>query len=179
MLAAEYQRAARTTAIYPAAAGVYYPALGLAGELGELCNKAKKIIRGDVTFEQRVDDFKKELGDVLWYVAALASDVGLDLTSIVREALDGDQLTGDLYATLLDAQCHVSGIAFAATMIRTKGIAEDHRNAIRVGLMFLMRSVARLCALFGVELPDVCKNNIKKLFKRKESGTIRGDGDNR
>ena len=48
--------------------------LGLVGESGEIAEKIKKIIRdqeGILTEEQRLD-FVKELGDVLWYINALA-----------------------------------------------------------------------------------------------------------
>ena len=43
----DYQIQARKTAIYPANAKITYPALGLAGEAGEVADKVKKIIRDD------------------------------------------------------------------------------------------------------------------------------------
>ncbi len=85
----EYQQAAKTTAIYPEQYRVFYPALGLAGEAGEIANKVKKILRdtnGAVT-EQRRDELSGEIGDILWYAAALASDLGLSLDAIAAENL--------------------------------------------------------------------------------------------
>ena len=73
-----YQDVAHTTAIYPPGAGVYYTALGLAGEAGELCNKVKKLLRdiaGEVTPEVR-EKLRGELGDVLWYCAEFATAIG-------------------------------------------------------------------------------------------------------
>jgi NTP pyrophosphatase (non-canonical NTP hydrolase) len=81
---AEYQRLSRRTAEYPREAWLTYPALGLAGEAGEVAEHAKKAIRddaGQVTDERRAA-MAKELGDVLWYVSQLATELGLELDEI-------------------------------------------------------------------------------------------------
>ena len=85
-----YQAAAKLTAIYPDNIKVTYPALGLAGEAGEICNKVKKIFRDDngVVSDERREQLRKEIGDVVWYVAALCSDLQLDLGDVVRENID-------------------------------------------------------------------------------------------
>jgi NTP pyrophosphatase (non-canonical NTP hydrolase) len=86
----EYQRRSRRTAEYPRDAWLVYPALGLAGEAGEVAEHAKKSVRDDggrVTDERRAA-MSKELGDVLWYVAQLASELGLELDTIAQENLD-------------------------------------------------------------------------------------------
>jgi NTP pyrophosphatase (non-canonical NTP hydrolase) len=86
----EYQRASRRTAQYPRDAWLSYPALGLAGEAGEVAEHAKKAIRdddGEITDERRAA-MAKELGDVLWYTAQLASELGLELDAIAHENLD-------------------------------------------------------------------------------------------
>jgi NTP pyrophosphatase (non-canonical NTP hydrolase) len=86
----EYQRLSRRTAEYPRDAWLAYPSLGLAGEAGEVAEHAKKAIRDDggtVTDERR-RAMAKELGDVLWYVAQLASELGVELEDIARANLD-------------------------------------------------------------------------------------------
>lgn len=86
----EYQRLSRRTAEYPRSAWLSYPALGLAGEAGEVAEHAKKAIRddgGEVT-EERRRAMAKELGDVLWYVAQIATEVGLDLDQIAEGNLE-------------------------------------------------------------------------------------------
>jgi NTP pyrophosphatase (non-canonical NTP hydrolase) len=86
----EYQRLSRSTARYPRNEALTYPALGLAGEAGEFADHAKKVIRddgGEVTAGRR-EAMAKELGDVLWYVAQLASELGLELDEIARMNLD-------------------------------------------------------------------------------------------
>jgi NTP pyrophosphatase (non-canonical NTP hydrolase) len=86
----EYQRLSRRTAEYPRDAWLAYPALGLAGEAGEVAEHAKKALRddgGSVTDERRAA-MARELGDVLWYVAQLTSELGLDLEDIAQGNLE-------------------------------------------------------------------------------------------
>jgi NTP pyrophosphatase (non-canonical NTP hydrolase) len=87
---ADYQRLSRRTAEYPREAWLAYPALGLAGEAGEVAEHAKKAIRDDggEVGEERRAAMAKELGDVLWYVAQLASELGLELEEIAQANLD-------------------------------------------------------------------------------------------
>lgn len=86
----DYQRLARTTATYPKHLPVLYPALGLGGEAGEVLEKVKKAHRdhGGTFSRDRLDAISKEIGDVLWYCANLASDLTLDLGSIAMGNLD-------------------------------------------------------------------------------------------
>jgi NTP pyrophosphatase (non-canonical NTP hydrolase) len=85
-----YQKAAAGTRSYPPESGINYPALGLAGEGGEVANQVKKIIRDDggVVTEARRLAILKELGDVLWYVADIATALGADLSTIAFQNLD-------------------------------------------------------------------------------------------
>jgi NTP pyrophosphatase (non-canonical NTP hydrolase) len=81
----EYQQSARTTAIYPnIGKNFIYPTLGLVGETGEIAEKIKKVIRDgneQMTDEKRTE-LAKELGDVLWYLAQLSTELGLELEDI-------------------------------------------------------------------------------------------------
>lgn len=80
-----YQREARKTAVYPVELGLIYSVLGLTGEAGELANKVKKTIRdGNVS----VDELAAELGDVLWYVSAVADNLGFKLEYIAETNLN-------------------------------------------------------------------------------------------
>lgn len=81
-----YQTEARFFALYPEEASVVYPALGLAGEAGEVAEKVKKTIRGDKPLDK--DEVAKELGDVLWYIANLASDIGISLDTIAQKNIE-------------------------------------------------------------------------------------------
>ena len=83
---ADYQRLSRRTARYPRSDWLAYPALGLAGEAGEVAEHAKKAIRDDAgtVTEQRRAALAAELGDVLWYISACADELGLTLTEIAE-----------------------------------------------------------------------------------------------
>jgi NTP pyrophosphatase (non-canonical NTP hydrolase) len=83
-----YQAQAKTTALYPQEQGLIYTTLGLAGEAGEIANKVKKILRGDTTAAEIKAELEQELGDVLWYVALVAEELGLELNSIGQANLD-------------------------------------------------------------------------------------------
>lgn len=82
---ADYQGRSRATAVYPGAGeNLTYPALGLCGEAGEVAEKVKKMLRddgGELT-EVRREALAGELGDVLWYLAQLATEAGLDLDAV-------------------------------------------------------------------------------------------------
>jgi NTP pyrophosphatase (non-canonical NTP hydrolase) len=91
MLVRDYQALSRRTATYPdAGANLVYPTLGLAGEAGEVAEKVKKLIRDDagVLTDERRAALGAELGDVLWYVAQVATEAGLDLEAIAQANLD-------------------------------------------------------------------------------------------
>lgn len=86
----EYQRRTADTAIYPdVGRNPIYPTLGLAGEAGEVCEKVKKVLRdSEGQFSpEAVQAIQKELGDVLWYAARLAAELGLDLGQVAEANL--------------------------------------------------------------------------------------------
>ena len=87
----EYQKSARQTAIYSDAGKNFaYPALGLCGEAGEVAEKIKRVVRDgrDSVTPEEVKEISKELGDVLWYVANLAAEIGLNLDDIATENIE-------------------------------------------------------------------------------------------
>ena len=87
MIMDSYQRVARKTVIYPRKQMIIYPALGLAGEAGEVCEKVKKYLRQDYDLDELKEIVEDELGDVLWYIANLATDLGLSLDNLAAKNL--------------------------------------------------------------------------------------------
>ncbi|MDE7335830.1 MAG: nucleoside triphosphate pyrophosphohydrolase family protein [Muribaculaceae bacterium] len=82
----EYQNGALKTALYPREYAIVYPTLGLNGEAGEVADKVKKTIRdfgGEFSAERR-EAIAMELGDVMWYAATLAHDLGYSLSEIAE-----------------------------------------------------------------------------------------------
>jgi NTP pyrophosphatase (non-canonical NTP hydrolase) len=95
----QYQEDAWQFAVYPDKGegvdsyGLTYAVLGLAGEAGELANAAKKILRDGISdFWEAVARLESELGDVLWYVAAVASELSMPLDDVAAANLA--KLTG-------------------------------------------------------------------------------------
>jgi NTP pyrophosphatase (non-canonical NTP hydrolase) len=87
----DYQALSRRTATYPGAGdNLVYPTLGLAGEAGEVAEKVKKLLRDDggVLTDERRSALAAELGDVLWYVAQVATEASLELEEIAAANLD-------------------------------------------------------------------------------------------
>ena len=86
----QYQKKARQTALYPDVGhNPIYPTLGLAGEAGEVADKVKKVIRDrNDSFDNEVkESIKLELGDVLWYVSQLSSELGFELNDVANANL--------------------------------------------------------------------------------------------
>jgi NTP pyrophosphatase (non-canonical NTP hydrolase) len=83
----DYQTKSRTTAKYPVIGHpVIYPTLGLVNEAGEVAGKIKKVFRdkeGQINEETR-EALKAELGDVLWYIAQVATELDLSLDEIAE-----------------------------------------------------------------------------------------------
>ncbi len=81
----EYQAQAVTTAIYKSEHQLTYPAMGLANEAGEVLGKVKKIMRDGVYDRNAI---AKEVGDVLWYAAALCRDLNVSMSDVAQMNLD-------------------------------------------------------------------------------------------
>ena len=98
----EYQRAALRTAVYPGIGikeGFGYTLFGLGGEVGELQNKYKKILRNREDYQAHRALLMDELGDVLWYALAVASELGYTLEEVAAfnlAKLSARQATGTL-----------------------------------------------------------------------------------
>lgn len=81
------------TAVYPKEFKTIYPALGMNGEAGEVADKVKKVLRDSeiilrdrnntiILPDAKREELAKEVGDVLWYVATMAYDLGYTLEEI-------------------------------------------------------------------------------------------------
>jgi len=86
----DYQEGAFETAKYPNRYNNYiYPVLGLTGEAGEVAEKVKKVLRDNngIMTPDKIREISKELGDVLWYIAAMCTELGLDMEGVAFENL--------------------------------------------------------------------------------------------
>lgn len=88
----QYQEKAITTKIYNQSVAIPYCVLGIAGEAGEIAEKIKKYLRdefdnyskGFMREEMKVE-ISKEVGDVLWYLAAICDELGLDFNEVAEQ----------------------------------------------------------------------------------------------
>ena len=139
----EYQREAARTAQYPLIGhGVIYPTLGLTNEAGEVAGKVKKIFRdkgGQISPADR-EALKYELGDVLWYLAQIATELDLSLQDVAeanleklfsrleRGAIRVDRPEDDL---VLQHQVAHDEVGVHRDGRLAAGDAGEHKNAVR------------------------------------------------
>lgn len=86
----KYQKLSRKTAIYPnKGKNFVYPTLGLVGESGEVAEKVKKVLRDKKGMIDRrtKEEIAKELGDILWYLSQLSTELDLSLKEIAKANL--------------------------------------------------------------------------------------------
>jgi len=86
----DYQSQASKTAIYNDADVVVYPVLGLLSEAGEVAGKVKKVLRdnnGQFLPEHR-EAIADEVGDCLWYIASICTDLGFGMETIAQRNLN-------------------------------------------------------------------------------------------
>jgi NTP pyrophosphatase (non-canonical NTP hydrolase) len=79
----QYTEFVKGMKVYPEKHAIVYPALGLAGESGEIAEKVKKWLRGDRELDREL--LIKELGDVQWYITSMADDLGSSLQAVIEE----------------------------------------------------------------------------------------------
>lgn len=166
----EYIEKARTTAMYPDLGNnIYYPTLGLAGECGE--------VFGKLYFDAEPVETIKELGDVMWYVANLMTELNLSLDDFTIESVQGDglQLCGLMVVTVGSICENVK-----KTMRDCEGVMpDDKRINVTFAIGMVLSYIDGIAHTLGSDIDAVCQINIDKLFSRKERGVIKGDGDNR
>lgn len=101
----EYQKRAIAKAVYPNVGNnITYPVLGICGEAGEVAEKIKKILRdkdGKVA-DSDLPGIIKEMGDVMWYIAALCNELNIPMSAVARasiEKVEGRHERGTLHGS--------------------------------------------------------------------------------
>ena len=186
---AEYQDRAIASAVYPSQHRVTYPALALAGEVGEV---AEKILN-----QADPEAIGKEIGGVLWYCAALAQDLGTDLSKVVSH----DGPISELHITIrsvkrdfvspVEPQQDQEGYTLGMTVfagqianqvkkvLRGDFLLHENRDKIIDHLSSVVFACCFVADGVGLDLGDIADQNIAVLTSRKERGTLLGNGDNR
>lgn len=168
----EYIVKARTTALYPdLGSNIYYPTLGLAGECAEVFDK--------VHFDAQGDEIVKELGDVMWYVANVSTELNVvDTLETCEPSFIGSELD---VCTFMVISCGRICEAVKKTMRdTTDGVMPEKKlETVMFELNQIIMYVGIIAEMYDSSIDAVCQINIDKLFSRKERGVLTGDGDNR
>lgn len=168
MLLNDYQITARETAVYPGS--LSYPTHGLAGEFCEFVEKGCKDT--------------KELGDMLWYLAAVAGDADLTLAECGGGAEKFDDLVGFQHIVHLDRML-AKGVGMVVENVkkcyRDDGgiLSSKRREAIKTGIGIALNIMVEFAVELDTTLKEVAQENHDKLKSRQDRGTLRGSGDDR
>lgn len=173
----EYQLKARETATYPKEYADEYLDLGLNGEVGEVCDKVKKLIRDNgispyVTEPTKIpldkrEDIALELGDLCWYIANYYYEQDICLGNRITLHAD-DELVSEI------DDCKQTCVHLTAAVFE---LVEDIKENNFTDAMNCIGCIAQ--KFLGFKLSYVLERNIEKLASRKERGVINGSGDNR
>lgn len=160
--------------------------LGLFGEAGSLLSEAKKKQRDAVSYLGYADAVAEELGDVLWYLAAIARRSRLALADIVAAAArpEGEwQAGGNTDLTFHSLQpshmplAKAPTLAFEETLLALAGevglLINDYRPGISAGrvglrdrLVAVMRRLIAAASEAGVTIEGAAVKNLHKIFDR-------------
>jgi hypothetical protein len=178
MRLAQYAKAARQTAVYPSKLCNIIPALGLAGEVGELL-AALTLDAGD-------EAVRDEMGDVLWYVANLAIDCTIPLHQLVEgcetfaEIEDWGMLPGaHQFVRLATDAGAICGLVKKLHRDDGGKLTPDRRERIREGLEMILLRLAALTKLRGWVLGQIARENLAKVTQCQSQGTLHVAGDKR
>lgn len=146
-----------------------YVELGLRGEIGEVCDKIKKLIRDcDWNPEKPVPEEKREsimleLGDVMWYAVIYAKVMNIPVGFAWRS--NSIELN------------EVSLFSCKNIVLLAIGLANEVSG--RPFCMAIVSYVASIANEIGYTLEEVCQRNYAKLQARVKKGTLHGSGDYR
>ena len=168
----DYQEKAWSTCL-PSCQNWDYLVLGLHSEIGELCGKFKKKIRGDYDDcpERFLEDVKAEIGDILWYTVSILqfkkAHFSLKVFAFIYEDAD-----------TVNSMTHFAGslTSYSSIFIQT---ADDWRWTGECGFPNLLNTLALIARSLGFSIEEAATANIKKLAKRYNTGKIMGSGDYR
>lgn len=183
-----YFEQARSVAVYPKdTCRFYYPVFGLVGEYGEF---REKLIMFGLTIDY--DDARKEAGDVLWYIANTAIDIGFSASDFAEQVTSGVRVDNFTELASFAMDCYrvpkqdvlvplgrIAEIAKKSIRDNGRNLTDEKRVLVLNDLVAIFVKLVHDCEMLGINMDDVAQSNIDKLFSRKERGVLHGSGDNR
>lgn len=198
-----YQRFVKSVSVYPdAGRNLVYPIMGLVGEMGEFFNKLKKVDRDNAG---RLDDeyeamLVQELGDALWYHAAISNEVGADMRDILSMHAKGKILTWEELDRYFEKKggftadnLHQASFSFGNTCyrfafhthrvveLRPRDAAEYLLDDGEFMIWFKgsVRNMWQVTSFLDSSLFSAATLNYSILSDRAERGKLHGSGDQR
>lgn len=163
----EYVKRSAQTALYKP--GSLYPYFGLVGEAGELL---EHIIKIKTTMYVDMKEFKKELGDVLWYVAAILRDNDIEIQAKQTRTMD-------IVEDVLHLVNHASKIAEVVKKAIRDNNGVIEKNKLKEPLYYIIGLIEAIAKKSGTTIEVIGDMNIDKLLSRQSRGVLNGSGDNR
>lgn len=183
-----YQKESRRFAFYPNSGKNWnYTLTGLIGEIGEAFNKLKKLERdfqGELSKEQQEEKNKKvyeiidEFGDCYWYIANLASEIGVKLETFSVSVSSNTKMNTPFYR-LAGAAGALADVAILANEEDNGVLSASNFGYMRDYLENCYTSLWYCCKVFGTDMTVVAERNIAKLTKRRDESKLSGSGDKR
>ena len=178
----EYSKHAASTQL-DSCKNAEYLCYGLMSEVGELCGLFQKARRGDFNLTDKLDDFRKEIGDCFWNVDRYVNFTfdGSDISYVTAfDNLDLFQLRFGVCD--VDPSKPMNDLIDAASKLHTWAL-EYNGSASPRDLhsltLSIVRSLVRLSSSLDLSISDILTTNAQKLADRKARGVIQGNGDNR
>jgi len=179
----QYQEGARSTAIYPnIGSNIAYPTLGLAGECGELYSKLSSVHSISTLDDETREDLQKEVGDLFWYIASIASEFKISLGDFESYFYDSEAeylSTNMGYISLPKSVGKVCERVKKILRDKNGWWVEADQIVIKKDLAEVLSDISAICYWLGFQFRDVAQANLDKLASRKLRGVLQGSGDNR
>jgi len=170
----EYRKQMWQFAVYPNRGNnPLYAELGLLSEIGELAGEAKRVIRddgGELTPERR-EKMIDELGDIMWYLAAISHEISSEdfLTSLEDIQRHSPKISGEVREPPKNVNEFLSRINKLPDILYT----EDSQSK-----KFYLE-LKGLIEYLDTTLEEVLRRNVDKLQSRMKRNKIKGEGGDR
>lgn len=171
----EYEKLAEVTCTYPESLMPVCITLGLCGETGEMFEKIQNEVDDD-------NELKKEIGDVLWYLAMIHKKMGLPE---VIEWLEITELTAESFFDPIVSSGKISEQVKKHIRDDWDGtlplvLSDARKEVIFEEWKKILKSITYMAAkTMGTSIKEIAAQNINKLYDRYERNKIHGEGDNR
>lgn len=159
----KYKEIIALTAVFPKTVhnfGLAYSWLGLIGETEE-------------TLKANLDLAKKEIGDVMWYTAAIANELKLDLEEIIKLVEEFE----------VNPERWYNQPSIAEYSEKIKKYYRDNQHIDGEEMVGVLASnilnLLQIWNLSSTDLSEIMEMNYNKLIARRATNTLHGNGDNR